>query len=458
MTNGFFSNFKNGVEKVKNNPQLFYTVLVAAAITAAFIFISNRFAGIANDAQERLINVRVGSIHDAFVSFAGDKLDDSAYLNERIRQIVEANRTIQHFRIIKKEMIVDESGANRPAFAILASDDGSEVGLTEPDAEFLYSLAQADPKNSITMSLEEGGERYFRTARAITGPEGVLAVAETYQTLSQADRLIEENLRNATLLLIAIVVGILLLFLRHSKIIDYMALYKKLKEVDELKDDFISMASHELRTPLTIIRGYTEFIREAPDTKPDIKDYTEKIDHSAKELDTLIADILDVSRIEQGRMSFNLQKFNPAQSIEEVVSSLAGPAGQKGLAIGFEKSDVPDQFIMADQERLHQVLVNIIGNAVKYTLKGEIKVRQYAEKGSLFIRVSDTGVGLSEEERERLFEKFYRAKAKETREVPGTGLGLWITKKIVLEMRGKISVESIKGVGSHFIISFPLSI
>ena len=101
--------------------------------------------------------------------------------------------------------------------------------------------------------------------------------------------------------------------------------------------------------------------------------------------------------------------------------------------------------------------MNIIGNAVKYTAKGEVNVRQYEEQGRVVIRVSDTGFGMSEEERAHLFEKFYRVRTKDTENIRGTGLGLWITKQIIEAMKGTISVESIKGVGSHFIISFPTS-
>ena len=105
-----------------------------------------------------------------------------------------------------------------------------------------------------------------------------------------------------------------------------------------------------------------------------------------------------------------------------------------------------------------QVVVNLVGNAVKYTNKGEIVVKQYVEKNRLYIRVIDTGLGMTEEEKMHLFEKFYRIKAEETKDIRGTGLGLWITAKIIKEMNGNISVESIKGVGSHFIVSFPIVI
>ena len=156
-------------------------------------------------------------------------------------------------------------------------------------------------------------------------------------------------------------------------------------------------------------------------------------------------------------MSFEMEKLNPSAITEQIVESLVLPAKEKGLSISFDKSKVEEiQYINIDANRLKQILVNIIGNAVKYTLEGEVKVSQYTEKNRLYIRVSDTGIGMSEEERVKLFEKFYRIRTKETENIRGTGLGLWITAQMIKQMNGNVSIESIKGVGSHFIVSFPL--
>ncbi len=458
MFNFFSSNLKKGIKKIAGNPQLFLTIVIAVLITGAFVFMAERFISIATRAEERLVNVRVGSLQDAFVSFAREKMNEPAYLNERINDVVETNETIRSFRVIVRTRIQVEAGALPSEYLIVASNNPEEVGKGDAGADFLYNLASVDPSSSLTVSINEEGERLFQTARAITDSAGeVLGVAMTTQTLSQADLAIKESIRNSRILLFAVVILILALFFRHSRIIDYMALYKKLKEVDQLKDDFVSMASHELRTPLSIIRGYAEFIREAPELSIQTKEHVSKIDIATKELDFLVADILDVSRIEQGRMSFKTEKMNSAALVEEVVNSLAIPAKEKGLALSFDKSKVSDtQYINADRDRLRQVLVNLAGNAVKYTEKGEVTLRQYVEDGRVYIRVDDTGIGMSEEERARLFEKFYRVRTKETEKIRGTGLGLWITAQIVKQMNGKISVESIKGVGSRFIISFPL--
>lgn len=454
-----FKTLRRGIEKIGSNPQLIYTVLVAILIMGAFVFMAERFIRIANDAQERLVNVRVGSLQDAFVSFASDDFDDTQYLNERIQDLMDANETIRDFTVVSRQGILTAASTTVNGYVVVASNNQSSVGSVDESAEFLYTLASGDKTNSITIELQEQGERVFKTARAIVDGEGsVLGVAMTSQTLSEADRTIESSIQNSLVLLIGVLLVIMMLFLRYSKVIDYIELYKKLQGVDQLKDDFISMASHELRTPLTVIRGYAEYIREAPELSLKSKEYAHNIDISAKELDVLVADILDVSRIEQGRMVFTMQKQNPHALVEEVVASFMLRAQEKGLKLTHDAQGIKDdQHILVDAARLKQVLINIVGNAIKYTPKGGITVRESVEKGRLVFRVSDTGLGMSAEEQKHLFEKFYRVKAEETKDIQGTGLGLWITARIVQEMKGALSVESIKGVGSHFILSFPLT-
>ncbi|HEY5588673.1 MAG TPA: HAMP domain-containing sensor histidine kinase [Candidatus Paceibacterota bacterium] len=454
-----YSNFKKGIQKVTSNPQLIYTVVVALLITGSFIFMAERFIGIANNAQERLINVRIGSLQDAFVSFAQDKINDPNYLNQKIQDVISTNETIRSFEVVKKEIITDPKTNNISfSYKIIASNNKDEINKSDDQAAFIFSLASSDPSHSITIELAQSGERLFKTTRAIMDQTGnILGAVITTQTLSMADIALAGSINSSKALLGFIIVLVLFLFFRHSKIIDYMDLYKKLKEVDQLKDDFISMASHELRTPLSIIRGYAEFAREAPEVTKETKDYILKIDNSAKDLDTMVSDILDVSRIQQGRMSFKFEKINPLIIIEEVVNSFVFSAKEKNLNLSFDKSKSEEfQMINIDISRFKQILINLVGNAVKYTNKGEIIVKQYIENNKLYIRVSDTGIGMSGEERERLFEKFYRIKNKETENIRGTGLGLWITAQMIKQMGGNISIESIKGVGSHFVVSFPL--
>lgn len=458
MFNFFNLNFKEGIKKVTSSTQLIYTIIVAILIVGSFVFMAEKFVGIANDAQERLINVRAGSLQDAFVSFAKDKMEDPVYLNNKINEITTNNETIKNFKVIVRETnLNNESNTNPIVYRIIASNNKDEIGSLDKEVGFLFTIATGDPSHSITIALNDRGDRLFETTRAITNTTGdVLGAVVTTQTLSLADLAIKESIKNSRVLLFVVLVLIMLLFFRLSKIIDYMDLYKKLKDVDQLKDDFISMASHELRTPLSVIRGYADFINEAPELSSETKNYVSKINISTKELNSLVTDMLDVSKIQQGRMSYEFVKLDPNEMIEETINSFVLPAKEKNLNITFDKSGIKDnQYIKVDATRLKQILVNIIGNSIKYTKKGEIVVRTYEEKKRFYIRCSDTGIGMSAEERQKLFEKFYRIRNEDTKEIRGTGLGLWITLQIIKQMDGDLSVESIKGVGSHFIISFP---
>ena len=163
-------NLQKGIKKIAGNPQLIYTIIVAVLITGSFVFMAQRFIGIANDAQERLINVRIGSLQDAFVSFASDKINDSAYLNNQIQNIIKTNETIKSFQVIVKKTIVGPDLENIPnSYVIIASNNLDEVDKIDNQTSFLYTLAGSDPANSLTMPGSGNGERLFKTARAITG-------------------------------------------------------------------------------------------------------------------------------------------------------------------------------------------------------------------------------------------------------------------------------------------------
>jgi len=248
----------------------------------------------------------------------------------------------------------------------------------------------------------------------------------------------------------------MLLFLRHAKIIDYVSLYKKLKEVDSLKDDFISMASHELKSPLAAIRGYAEFLRDARELSDENKEYARRIGVSSKQLVSLVGDMLDVSRIEQDRMVFEYTRFALVPFLKEEFKNFEMQAKEKGLEFTFESENDGQINVYLDQNKLRQIFVNFISNAIKYTKKGNVTVTVREKNEKVEIRISDSGIGMTQEEVAQLFGKFYRVKSKETEDVQGTGLGLWITKQLVEKMKGKISVESIKGKGTDFVLTFPV--
>ena len=435
---------RDGASWITHTPQIWSTAFLAVAIVASFLFMTERFASIALDAQERLVNVRVGALQDSFVPLAQILATDTPALAMRIRELQAQNPTIRDMYVVQKQSA---------HWVILASSNPAAASTTDVGNEFLYGLTLEDRLHSITIQEPGASERIYKTARFVDDtPDGPL-IAVTRQTLSEADRQVSQSLLEGIGILVVVLVLLLVLFFRHSRIIDYASLYKRLKEVDTLKDDFLSMASHELRTPLTIIRGYAENLREQTLVEEERIKYAERIDVSARELDTLITDMLDVSRIEQGRMRYDLKTLSPKDVIETVCTGLMERAQAKGLTLTTELA--PDLSISADTDRLRQVALNLIGNAVKYTEKGSVVVRLVADGARVVFEIQDTGLGMTSEEQGKLFAKFYRSESSDVRAQAGTGLGLWITKQMIEAMQGIITVESIKGVGSKFRVSFP---
>lgn len=436
-----------GTRTFIEHPQLWFTVLVAASIFASYIYVANSFVTIARDAQDQLINVRIGSLQDAFAPLAGEVYDRPDVLRIYMQRMQELNPTIVDFSVVTEQVPGQWSVA---ISTDVAQEDTRIFGL-----EHVLGLTLHDTANSYTIEESSTQTRYFRTVRAIVLPDGsVPGVLVTKQSLSEADARIGASIRSAVIALAVILLVLLALFFRHARIIDYATLYRKLRDVDTLKDEFLGMASHELRAPLTAIRGYIDLLRGGNVSPEKAAEWMERIDLSAASLDNLVADMLDVSRIQQGRMSITPKSTDVAAIMRDVIEMWRVPATEKGLTLS---ADVPNEMVlMIDPERLRQVLTNLVSNAVKYTKQGSVVVRLMPVDGRAVIRVSDTGIGMTTEEREHLFEKFYRAGGTDVRAQRGTGLGLWITKQLVELMGGTIAVESIKDVGTHFVASFPL--
>ena len=225
-------------------------------------------------------------------------------------------------------------------------------------------------------------------------------------------------------------------------------------EIDRMKTEFISTVSHELRTPLTSIKGYVDLILEG-DTGPVNKtqeEFLQIVAQSSNRLTQLINDLLDVERIESEKVFFKKEPVNVVLVIHQVLRTFQKEIEKKGIHLktGFESEDL---VVEGDRERIEQVLANLISNAIKYNRPtGCIGVWVRQENHFIRIDVEDSGIGISEEDQRRLFQKFFRADTS----VWGTGLGLAIVKSIVEKLGGEISVKSKLGEGTTVTIRLPL--
>src|SRR3989344_4437196 len=210
---------------------------------------------------------------------------------------------------------------------------------------------------------------------------------------------------------------------------DLAAANAKLQELDQMKTDFISIASHQLRTPLTAIKGYSSMILEGTygDTSLKIKGAVDKIFQSAQRLIYIVNDLLDVSRIEQGRFQLALEEVKIANVLKDVVEELRTNAQKKNLDLSFNVSiDDAEVKIKADPSKIRQVLTNLVDNAIKYTPSGYVKAEIKKNGGTVLISVKDFGAGISPETLSNLFQKFTRAKNVAKLHTDGSGLGLYI--------------------------------
>jgi signal transduction histidine kinase len=235
--------------------------------------------------------------------------------------------------------------------------------------------------------------------------------------------------------------------------------YGKLKELDRLKSNFLATMSHELRTPLTSVIGYSEMMLEGlggPLTAEQ-REYLGIIMEKGENLLQLITSILDISKIEAGRVRLVLSDVDPGQVMRDAVATVLPLARKKGLKVACEPPRVPR--IQADRDKLRQCLVNLCSNAVKFTpAGGRITVSADAEgNGRVAIHVADTGIGIGEEHLERVFDVFYQVDGSSTREYGGAGLGLAIVRSFVEAHGGEVRVRSKAGEGSVFTIVLPLN-
>jgi signal transduction histidine kinase len=233
----------------------------------------------------------------------------------------------------------------------------------------------------------------------------------------------------------------------------------QLQQASKAKSDFLANMSHELRTPMNAILGFVEMLLDEiyGEVPPDLREPLTDIQTNGKHLLRLINDVLDLSKIEAGRMELVLAEYSVQDVVETVRSSLQSLALEKGLGfVAAAQDDIPLGY--GDGRRITQCLMNLVGNALKFSKRGRVSLWVEQQGDNLVYRVSDTGIGIPKDQVENIFTEFQQLDTTITREFAGTGLGLNITKKFVEMHGGRIWVESELGKGSTFFFSIPLRV
>ncbi len=347
--------------------------------------------------------------------FVQDELEKRQSVGEPLSKHTE--RVLEYLRVHPFSLVLPLYSSGEVLGALLLGSKGSDEPFSVQDVSFLISLSRA-----VSVAIER---------------------ASLYQEVKEFNITLQEEVEKATK------------ELREA--------YADLKELDKMKDEFISIASHELRTPMTSIKGHLWMLSQGKGGELNEKQqhYVQKARAGAERMINLINDMLSVSRIEQGKMEFDIQKLDIVKVAIDIIEEFEPQAKDKGIDLklpGFKL--VP--YVLADEQKLRAVLTNLVGNALKFTEKGSVIInikRSTEDKPSLRVEVIDTGPGISVEDQERLFKKFGRLETSfvTAAESGGTGLGLYISKKLVEAMNGKIGVESELGKGSTFWFTLPVS-
>jgi two-component system sensor histidine kinase BarA len=345
-------------------------------------------------------------------------------------------------RYVVQPVLYEGDAIGRIVFGPFVPDDLADTlpaSLTSISPDFDSALAQGY-QQKIRRSTQSSAEKIVKHFAEIldvmvfTGHKNLLtarlhieAVQESYHELQEKNHALEES-------------------------------YAKLKELDRLKSNFLATMSHELRTPLTSIIGYSEMMLEGlggPLTTEQ-REYLSIIMDKGGSLLQLITSILDISKIEAGRIRLVFSDADLAQVMRDAVATVLPLARKKGLKITCDPPELPR--IQCDREKIRQCLVNLASNAVKFTPAGGFVTfgAEVAPGDRLALTVSDTGIGIGEEEVDRVFDVFYQVDSSSTREYGGAGLGLAIVKSFVEAHGGEIVLSSKLGAGSTFTMLLPL--
>jgi len=273
---------------------------------------------------------------------------------------------------------------------------------------------------------------------------------------------LEERVINGGLFIIVIIVGISLIKSVRKEVEQREKLEvltkqleeanEKLKGLDKLKTEFLSLASHQLRSPLTAIKGYASMITEGDygEINPKAKEMVDRILESSKNLAFVVEDLLNVTKIEAGGMQYVMAEFNFGQMVAEEAKELSVNAEKKGLKFTCEVNPDEKFIVNGDKEKLMQVILNLIDNSIKYTKEGSVDVSVVKNGNKIRFAVKDTGMGMTGETKETLFKKFARGEGGKMN-ASGTGLGLYLAKEIIEAHKGKVGVDSDGlGKGSTF--------
>jgi signal transduction histidine kinase len=430
-----------GWNKVKGNAKLSFLVIVLFVFPALFVFVLEQFYSVAQANMQTVELSRTATLHDSVGAVL--TVVDQARLTDLLSELQVQNRDVTALRVYAP-------GPDQ-TYTVVAASDAEESNNTATPVTVLQ-LGQVTPNQSFTVPLESAGGRLEQSVRYVEfGNQPYYIFSE--HSRAQIDSVLLQRKQDAYILLTLIFVFLIGLAYWINRQADWEQRYKKLHGTLQERDLFANMIVHELRTPLTAIKGYSSFLQDSKTLSSEEQRYADTIRESAERLVLLVNDFLEIARIQSGQMKIESATVDVRNSIQLLVDSLKKEAEHKNLHLIYSQASQP-QLLKTDQNRLVQVLTNVVSNSIKYTDEGTVEISCVETKTGITIRVQDTGMGIDAEDQKKLFTPFARLGGVEHTTTTGTGLGMWITRQMIQFLEGSISVESIKGVGTHVIMHF----
>ena len=380
-----------------------------------------------------------------------DTIEAQSYdeLNSTLERLEDSQPAIRQTQIVVK----DDAG-----YTIVANGNGDPQDIN-PSRELQINIAYERKQpvaQFINMSDNGRSSQAWNVATPVIKDNEVIAVVNSSILTTDAEEAIDKAFLTSFLVMIGSVIVIVGLLFRHFRLVGYVQLLAKQRELNQTMSDFLSVATHELKAPTSIIKGYISNVMDGTfgPVDPKINEQLATALAQTDRLNSLVHDLLNVNKIDQGKIEYNLTVVDSAKILSSLADTYKRIAEDKGLK--FEvyplESAAP---VKVDEGRLQEIFTNLIDNAIKYTAQGTVTVSQFEKDNKIITNFKDTGFGISPEARKRLFQRFYRVKTDNTKNIGGTGLGLWIIKQYIESMGGTIEVESLEGAGSNFIVSFP---
>lgn len=438
MISFLLTKLKLGTEYVRQHPQLILLFVLMIVLPTLSVLTNQAYLKAAESIQNRVYKDRVGIMQDTFGSLLRATDFDPDIAQTELNRIASVNEDILEFRVAKL------SGNDIVPIAAL-----NETVIKQPESNpQFYTTSMSNPDQSF---IYANGQQWYVYRSIITDDSRIYFIYTKFSLVALAS--VKENVSSiARPYFIALFLFILVIGYWHFKLTDYRYLYRKAENANKMKDLFTNMIAHELRAPLTAIRGYASMIEEK--TEGEQHEYSVRVRESSERLLAIVNDLLDVARIQSGKLSIEKEDVDISPIIHKVIDELRVSGKEKSISLETEGADV-EHVLIADPKRLHQALTNLVSNSIKYTKHGSITISVKDNLDKVEIRVKDTGMGISSEDQKKLFAPFFRVQSEDVSAITGTGLGMWITKQLIELMDGFISVESIKGVGTHIIVKFP---